>query len=419
MNEGIDIFISEEWDAYKAGLEISKQAADIKGIKCLLLFATIHYQKQGFNKLLEGVYEKIPKDTKLVGGNVIGFITGKQNLVHGVACVALSYRNMDIAISYAKRTKRFPKRAARKSANIIKDELKRSKFKNKVLLSIISGSEILKFPGMPAKAIIPIKFPDKIWYYFLKMAQIFLQKGFGREDVIIEEVMKILPDYNIIGMSTVDDKMLINYQFYNRKVLKNSMVLLGMATDLMPELSFASGAKMSKKKFKITKLSKDKQIIHKINGRPALPELISIMGWPKKIVLNEKRWVSLFPRFPLGFYKDGKIILRPWTLLIGNSIAFMSKIESKEGFIALMSGSDLVKAIDELNFKQSDFFGLFISCAVRQMGLGRNAEIVRKKIRNIYKDKPFLLLHTAGEASRCCKKPLNYLNESVALLTLK
>jgi len=415
----IRVVTSEKWDSKEAGLEISEQLSKIKDISFVMLFATAQYKDYGgFKKLLKGVYEKIDDNTQLVGGTVIGFTTSKISTVQGVVALAFSYKNMDIAISYSKNTKRHPFRSGKKVAKDIKSSLENSKYKNKIVFTFTAGSQVLKFPFMRPRNIISFNLPYKFFSSFLNFVRFFFQKGFGQEDDVLEKFSDEFSDCDLFGLSMGDSQILTSHQFLNKKVLRNSIVCLGISKDLDYDLAFSSGAKQSHIKFKITKLSKDKRIIHEINGKPALDELVRLMGWKKEMVLDEKRWASILPRFPLGFYKEGKIILRPFVMIMGKSLGFMSKIESNDAFIVLMSGKNILEAKDELVLSSQDLFTFVNSCGVRAMGLGKSINTEKKYFQKLFKEN-FLILYTIGEAYKKKNKPLMYLNESMVKLSFR
>jgi len=58
-------------------------------------------------------------------------------------------------------------------------------------------------------------------------------------------------------------------------------------------------------------------------------------------------------------------------------------------------------------------FGLFTSCAVRLMALGREIFNVRDVLLKYFNGKPFLLGYCGGEAVYTPERGLGYLNESV------
>lgn len=418
-SEDMKVVVSEKWGAEDAGKEISKKLSDIDNLKLLMVFSTIHYKDHGgFEKLLKSIYGDISEEVRLVGGNVTGFMTKENNFTHGVVCLAISGDDFDFSIGIGENTKRSPDKSGSKAANKVKQDLHNSDYDNRFLISMISATEVLKFPFSRPRNILQFNLPDKVWHYFLKFFRKVFQKGFGQEDKILNKINEILPDYDLVGLSTVDDKMIVNYQFVDKNILRNSIVLLGMAIPEDYDTGFATGAKKSKYEFNITKMNKDKDIIHEINGKPALDELISIMDWQKDVVLDERRWVSILPRFPIGYYSQDEIVLRPMILIMGQSIGFMSSFDNEDAFVTLMSGQDLLEAMDETTSKKGEF-SFIISCAIRGMGLGKYVDDIRRKLNKRFKNKDFLLIYTGGEAYKEKGKSPEYLTESIVTLNIK
>jgi hypothetical protein len=138
------------------------------------------------------------------------------------------------------------------------------------------------------------------------------------------------------------------------------------------------------------------------------------MDWPENFV-NEKRWKRILPHFPIIFNKNNENFLRPISMMLGNSIGFMAKIENPNIFMTFMSGLRMINAVDDILPKEyKPEFGLLVSCAVRLMGLGYKIYDVRKKLLKYFKGKPFLLIYASGEYVYEPKIGLQYLQESIA-----
>jgi hypothetical protein len=405
--------VSEKWEGEKVAKElVEKIKQKVPNPKFILLFATIDY-KDEFKKILSGLKTAFPK-SPLIGGTVMAFITPENCYARGVTAFALNYSQMDVAVGIGHNTKRNPKKAAKECSKMIENKLKDSKYKNKILLSFISGSEVPEFPGVGRKSIIKSGTLAKTMMSSFKFSQEVLQKGFGRECEVLDELIKNLPTYYLIGGSLVDDKLNENYQFLNENFFTESVVCLGIKTDIDFNLNYANGAVLGDIKFKITKFSEDKQIVHEINNKPAVPEFLKLMNWPENFV-DEKRWKRILPYFPVAFNKNNEIFLRPISMMLSNSMGFMSRIETSNVFVTFMSGLRMVNAVnDTLTKKYKPDFGLFSSCAVRLMGLGYKIYDVRKKLLNYFEGKPFLLIYAAGEYVYEPKIGLQYLQESIA-----
>ena len=403
---------STKEDAREAGREVAKLALDQMRSKpdFFLLFSTIHYKNHGgFQELLNGVWEVLPEGTPLIGGTVAGFLSPQGCHARGVTGMAVSYPNMDVTIGYGKNPKRSPKKAARQCAGMIKTGLK-NKYNNKFLLSMISGPEM---PGSQMSPIINSKIVARIMLSLLSFSQRIFQIGFGREEDVLEELTKELPDFNLLHGSTEDSvTWKTNYQFFNKHVFTETALALGIETDMMFNLNSAHGAKKTDTEFKITHMNKGKSIIKKINNKPAFPELLRLMNWPEEKV-DENRWVNTTSKRPLGFYKNDKIFLRPVMMVMGNFIGCMGKIKNENMFVTQVSPSQMIECVDELLTYDKPELGIFVSCVARQSFLGMKVYEVQDKLKRYFKEKPFLLIYTAAEAIYIPGKELEYFNETI------
>ncbi|MDG6218052.1 MAG: FIST N-terminal domain-containing protein [Candidatus Thermoplasmatota archaeon] len=413
--------MSRKWDAREAGREVAENT--LKKLKhkpsFFLLFSTIHYEKNGgFQELLEGVYEILSIDIPLIGGTVTGFMNNYGCYSHGTTALAVSSPNMDIAVGYGKNTKRNPKKAARICSNMILSKLKDSKFNNKFLLNLISSSEMPNIPILGRKKIIKTgRLSSKLFMSMFWISEYFFQKGHGRDDEVIEEVIKNLPDYNILSGGTIDDgAALNNYQFFNNIVLTNSIVSLGMRTNFNLNVKTTHNMKKTDTILNITKTSGDGHIIHKINNQPAVGEFTKTLNWPEDF-LTEKNWFRTNYYFPVGFKpnsKDHDFGPRLLGVIIGDS--FVTPIRSQESCSSVLttSGQRILDAID-INLKNypcKPSFGLISSCATRLETMGSNIYQAKNMIEKYFDNNPFIVFYVGGESTYSPEVGLNYMNFS-------
>ena len=417
----ISVGMSRKWDAYKAGREVAKDV--INKLKTppnfFVLFSTIHYEKNGgFKELIKGVYDVIPVSTPLIGGTVTGFMNNYGCFSYGTTALAVSSTNMDIAVGYGKNTKRNPKKAARNCSNMILKKLKDSKYKNKFLLNLISSSEMPNIPIIGRKKIIKTGgISSKIFISMFRISEYFFQKGYGRDDEVIEEVIKNLPDYNMLSGGTIDDgAALNNYQFFNNNVLTNSIVSLGIKTDYNLNVKTTHNMKKTDAILNITKTSKDGHIIHKIDNKPAVKEFTKTLNWPEDF-LNEENWFRTNYYFPLGFNtnsKDHEFGPRLLGVILGDS--FVTPIRSKDNYSPILttSGRRILDAID-LNlqtYPSKPAFGLISSCATRFETMGNKIYQAKNKVEKYFDDNPFIVFYVGGESTYSPEVGLNYMNFS-------
>ena len=415
MDLEANVFTSSNKDAEVAGKEVAEKIS--KKIKqkptFALMFCTGHYEENnGLRKILDSVYNSLPPNTNLVGGNVAGFVTREGCYAKGVAVLTVSYPNMNISIGIGKNTKRNPKKAARQCSMMIKKGLK-GKYKTKIIFSLVSGAEMPHIPGLSDATNIKSKLFAKLMVSMFSFTQKTAQKGFGGEQEVLEEISKELPDFNLIHGSIMNSYTLENnYQFFNKEILTEAVVCLAIETDLNLDLRSAHGGEKTNISFKITDISKDRFFIKKINDKPALPEFLRLMNWTKESFEKEKL-IDIIGRYPLTFEKNGKIFLRPIGAFIGNYIGAMSKLEKDEIFITKISEYDIIKSIDEITVSDNPQFGYMVSCIGRQGILGLKIFQSQEVIKNYFKDKEFLLIYTAAEGTKRPQEELDYFNLTI------
>lgn len=247
------------------------------------------------------------------------------------------------------------------------------------------------------------------------VSQYLFQKGLGREDEIFEDIVKKLPEYHMILGTTIDDyKGVSNYQFLNDNVLKNSIVALGISTDLDLKVSTTHGMKKTDVKFEITKLSRNKHIIHEINNKAALPELYKLLNWPEDF-LNEKTMANTILYYPISLKRNEREVPAVMTFILKDSILIPCVIDKDEVSILTVSGNNLVNAVKQnLDFFENldSEFGIISSCVTILLTLGNNIYKVREHVMEYFKDKPFLMFWCAGEGTYSIDNDMTYANMS-------
>jgi hypothetical protein len=420
MNSKVEtaIGMSRKWDAREAGREVAETA--IKNLSrppdFFLLFSTIHYEKHGgFQEFLNGVWDVLPKDTPLVGGTVTGFMNNYGCFSRGASALAVSYPCMDVAVGVGKNTKRYPKKAAQQCAEMIQNGLKESPYKNKFLLNFISGPVMPSIPGIGQKKFIRSGFVSKFALQALGVSQALMQKGLGREDEIFEETVQQLPEYQmILGTSMDDYRGLNNYQFFNKKILTNSVVNLGVATDLDLDVCTTHGMKQTDIHFTITKLGAGNHAICKINDKLAVPELLRLLDWPEGF-LTEETMLHTILYYPISLKRREREVPVVMPMIMKNYIIVPCIIDEGEVSILTVSGKDIINAIKEnlqfFNGIQPEF-GLFSTCMTILQTLGSKTNIIQEELHKYFKDKSFLLFYGAGEGTYSQTKDITYANMS-------
>lgn len=414
--------MSRDWDAKKAGKEVARKTIEKLNAPpdFFLLFSTIHYEKHGgFDNFLKGVWEVLPENTPLIGGTIPGFITPQGCFTRGASALAVSYKEMDVALGFGLNTKKNPQKAAKTCSKMINDKLKNSSFTNKYLIEIVSGGKIPQFAGMGRRKVIKSGMTSKMATRLSNFSLNVLQYGVGREEEILDGLVNELPDYTIIGGSSIDDNSMVdNYQFYNDKIYSNSLVALGVSTNQRIVLNTTYGLTTTDKKLKITKKGEDSRVIQEINNKPALEGFLKTLNWPYNFI-DERLYRKTFFT-PLGFWKDDILFPNVIGLFLGNNINVGFKIESDELSLLSASGKSLLQAVDD-NLKEHNkvtHVGFIISCSARLETLGNNIFKVKEKLSDFFGNTPYLLVYVGGEDTYSQNKGKRHINESFNVLTL-
>ncbi len=394
------IGLSRKWNAREAGREVAESA--IKNLKeppnFFLLFSTIHYKEHGgFQEFLDGVWDVLPEDTPLIGGTVAGFINNHGSFTRGATALAVSYPNMDIALGIGKHVKLNPSKAAKICSEMIKRKLKNSKYDSKFLINVISG------PTVPFGKINVIKsktlgcIVSHLGYKLFSL----LGVGVGKEEEVIDRIVRFLPDYYIIGGSTLDSgRMFHNYQFIGDQVHTNAIVALGCNVDLSIFLKSMVGLHKTDKTFEITDTISNGRIVTKIDNKPAKEEFLKIIG------IIEKQFKDLGPfyyrtsnYFPITFEENTKYTSGVAGFL-GDNIALGYKARGDKVRLLSITGREIIDIIDNTfqNFNNEISPIVFLPCSfILANTLGSRAYLIKKQLDEYIKDTPYLMVLTVNE----------------------
>jgi len=404
LNENISKFetsigLSRKWKAREAGREVAKEIIQKlnQPPSVVLLFSTIHYKKNGgFNELLKGIWEVLPDETPLIGGTVACFVNNYGCFSRGVTALAFSYPNMDVSIGIGKRTKIYPKNAAKICSGMIKQGLRDSNYKNKLLINMISMGKLPDLPYFGKIHIIKSKIVGWIASYIgLKLFPYF-GYGFGKEEEVIDEIGSRIPEYNIIGGSSVDSNdILDNYQFIDKKVVTNSMVALGISIDLHIDMKTTLNLHKTNTKFNITKTSRDKRLIKKINNLPAKKQLLDLLK------LDEEQFKEFGPFYyrvsnylPFSFEENPKFTSGTGGFF-GDNIYLGYKLRGKKVCLCSITGKEILDIIDH-NFKNFEIsncpFVFMSSSSIFLNTLGSKSHDIKKRLDEYLKNIPYLMI---------------------------
>jgi len=409
--------LSRKWGAREAGREVARDTLEKLGKNpdFFLLFSTIHYEKHGgFQEFLNGVWDVLPKGTPLIGGTVAGFMNPQGCYTRGATALAVNYPNMDVAVGVGRNTKRDPQKAAKECAEMIKNTLDKSKYTNKFILTLISGSMILQVPGIGRRRVLG-DISSKIAKRSYNLSLQVLQKGSGREDEILKNLTKKLSDFNLLSGSLMDDyKLVSNYQFFNKKIFENSIVSLAIASDMCVDIDSSTGMSPTGITFNVTKISEDNHIIDEIDGKPAVPHLLKLLNWPLEY-FDERLYKKVW-HYPLTFIdENSKQIPIVLGLILGKSIFLSYRVKNSRIEINTISGRNMLDAVDNIliHKDKNPLFGLISDCGARLGGLGYAVFEERRRLLQYFKDAPFISFYVAGEGIYIPSRGLSYGNETV------
>jgi hypothetical protein len=406
--------ISRKWDGKEVAEEIVNKIKN-KNInpRFILLFTTIHYEKE-FKKLLSEIKNEFP-NIPLVGGTVAGFMTHEGCFTRGVTAFACDYQNLRISIGIGHETKKDPKKAAKEFAQLIKNNETSSPEYKKFLFMLSSGTKVPSLTGTGVKRVYKSKISSIMVTKLLKTAPRISNRGLGREDIILEEISKHLPNYKIIGGSSLDDnKLEKNFQFFNDNIYSNSVIGIAIESDLDIIMDSHVAVEKTDLIFNIS-TTDEKCIINKIDEKPATETFFQYLRWPDS--LKDERLFRRTFFYPLIFEKDGEIYPEVIGGLAGNSIICGFDIKSDTLCIGQSSSkilnNVLTNSLKNITSKSIPKFSLIIYCSALLEALGIDFFKVQKKIKDAHEDSPFLLIATGGEDFYIPNKILKHSNETI------
>jgi len=406
------IGLSRKWDAREAGREVAKST--IKDLSqppsFFLLFSTIHYKDHGgFQEFLDGVWDVLPEGTPLIGGTVAAFINNYGCYSRGAAALAVSYPNLDIAVGIGRYSRRNPKKAAENCANMIKRGLKESKYKNKMLVNMISAGKLPKFPIVGRIQIIKSKFFGWIATYFGMKLFPLIGYGLGKEEDVIDHLVSYMSDYYIIGGSALDSgDMLENYQFIGNNVYTNSIVALGCSVDLQIFLRSMIRLHETDKSLEITSATRDGRVIKKLDNKPAKEQILKALG------VREEQFKDLGPfyyrtsnYFPVTFEENKKYTTGVGGFF-GDNIYLGYKTRGKKMILLSITGREIIDLIDnsfrDLDKNKFPFIFMYLSFILVNT-LGARTYIIKSKLDEYIKEIPYLMICPVNENAGTPNEP--------------
>ncbi|MDD5317742.1 MAG: FIST N-terminal domain-containing protein [Candidatus ainarchaeum sp.] len=415
--------VSRNWDPFIAGMDVAEKVLSKLSAepKFVLLFATIHYEKNGgFERLLAGFHSKLPPNVPLVGGTVSGATTPDGCFTRGAFAAAVSGDKVEALPSIGFNVKRDPRAAAARCADGARAVSCRGERKTKFTFANVSNGTIPPMPFFGRKRILRMPF-GRVALLFLETVGSFMQYGVGRETEFFNEFSKRMPDSTILFASNYDNnRSLSNYQFFNHEVHMNAAAAMSIAVDADFVTNATFGLKPTNVKFKISHVGLHGCSFGRVDGKNATNRVCELLGWPEGY-LNEYVYRRTY-YYPLVSSHDGMIYPHVMGLFIGHHVVCTYKFDTDDIEVYSASGSSMLGAVKEnlemIPKDKKPVLGLGVECTARLEALGSEINKVRDEMDKTFKGAPYLVVYTAGEGLYKPGKPASFFNESFILSTL-
>lgn len=399
----VSVAVSREWNGKTVASEIiGKINVKVQKPKFILLFTTIHY-KDDFKLILSGIKDAFP-DSPLIGGTVAGFMCPEGCFTRGVTAFALDYPNMDVCLGVGRHTKRNPKKAARECADMIKEGLKKNKYETKFLINLISAPLIPELPLVGKVNNVKSNILGMILSYIGMPLVSYLGSGIAKESDILDQLALSLPEFHIIGGSSVDDgRMISNYQFIENEIYTNAIVAIGCATDKEVYQENCAMVHETDKKFKITGTAYNDRIITSIENKPAKEYFFeNVLGFSEKLFKNLGAfYYKTSDYFPLTFEENKERILGVGCFF-GENILLSHKMGGKHAILCSVRGKEIITNMSTVfnNDEKNYPFILAFSSIIHVFILGKNIFDIKILLDRKLGDTPYLVLQPMIENTR-------------------
>jgi hypothetical protein len=262
-------------DAIKAGAEACKQALSQAGEKAdlIIVFSTVAHDQE---KMLKGV-RSVSKEIPLVGCSDSGEITTEGPVSKQVAVMALSSDVIDFTIGVGEGTDKDSSKAGKKAAEEVKKQ-------TKTPISLF----IMLLDGLAENGAVAVR---------------------GAQGILGN-------NFPIIGGSAGDDFLFKKtYEYYDDRVLSNSMIGIGLSGKFSFGVGVRHGWEPIGLPMKVTKAEGAKLI--EVNNRPALSIYEDYFGKKAEELIKEPI-ARMAYTYPLGMSVEGSSELLIRDVVIAN-----------------------------------------------------------------------------------------------------
>lgn len=396
--------MSRKWDAREAGREVAIDTLNKLGKNVkpdfFLLFSTMHYRKHGgFQELLNGVWDLLPKGTTLIGGTVQGFINNYGCFTRGVSALAVYSPKIDLSIGIGHHTKSNPKNAVSQVTKYLGGDQKENG--NSCIIEVISGVTIPNLPFVGRQTIIEESLIGKIISKLFFLSS-FVNTGLDKADEIIEYLSTNFKDSKIIGCCLSDSgKFTRNYQFYGKEVFTNSLICLKIMSDYNFVIKSIQALVPTGKRIYISDFSRDRRTIKKIDGVNAANKYLNILGTDLRF-LGKRHIVSRTTFYYPMTYKKGEFyhpcVVGP---IVNGELIVGNKIEESDLEFCRLSPTlmidNVLKLAKELKIYNPPFvYGVI--CQTVLETLGNHIYKIHLMFKENLGETPFLAVLSTGES---------------------
>ena len=309
-----------------------------------------------------------------------------------------------MSIGIGHHTKVNSKAAAKQCAGMIKYGLRKTPYKNKVLINFISGPTIPGFPGMGRTNVIKSKYLGWFVTHFGIKLFSYFGNGMGKEDDIVDNFTSLFPDFYIIGGSSMDDyKQISSYQFIGEEVHKNCIVGLGISLDYPIFLKTLIGMHDTNKTFKITGSAYGGRLITSIENKPAKEFILDLLDIAEEQYGDMGQFYYRTANyFPITFDENPNFTSGVAGFL-GDNVALGYKIRGEHVRFLSITGKESLDVIDKAFRAKSDFSFPFVFMSASAMvlnSLGTEAHTMKEKLDSHLKNIPYLMVCTVNENAK-------------------
>ena len=288
---------------------------------------------------------------------------------------------------------------------------------------MISAPTIPEIPFLGRINVVKSQFFGWIATHIITRLANFLGTGLAKEVTIIDNLVSNLPDYKMIGGSTVDDgKMLTNYQFVNNQVHINSVVVLGCCIDKPILLNGDISLHRTDKKFEITDTALDGYIITKINNRPAKTEFFNLLNFPEELLKElDLFYYKIVDYFPITFEENEERVLGIGGIF-GDNLVTSHRIDGKHAVLLTVTGKEILDKVQHLlqQYDNNSFpFLLSFSSAIYPFILRRRTFDIKTLLDQKLEKTPYLMVFPMVENIRIADEKPSVRVYSTNMLSLR